>query len=90
MPYNIQQDFIEPTNKVIEDNSKAKNFEILPCPFCGGTHFGITCDVEDREGTPTQITCDDCGCSGTWTYLENPTTQPIEVVAKLTGWNNRI
>ncbi len=63
--------------------------KIQPCPFCGGTDFGITCDVEDREGTPTQITCDNCGCSGPWTYMENPTTQPIEVVAELTGWNKR-
>ena len=64
--------------------------EIQPCPFCGGTNFGITCDVEDREGTPTHITCDDCGCSGPWSYMEEPTKQPIEVVAELTGWNMRM
>jgi hypothetical protein len=65
--------------------------ETQPCPFCGGTNFGITCDVEDREGTPTQITCDDCGCNGPWVYLnvENISEQPIEVVAQLTGWNMR-
>lgn len=90
MPYNIQQDFIDPSDKVIEDHQS--NFKILPCPFCGGTDFGITCDVEDREGTPTQISCNDCGCSGPWIYLniEEPSKQPIEVIAQLTGWNKRI
>lgn len=95
MPYNIQQDFIDPSDRVIEDhqrNSTQGNFKILPCPFCGGTNFGITCDVEDREGTPTQITCNDCGCSGPWVYLNTgePSKQPIEVISQLTGWNKRI
>ena len=63
--------------------------EIQPCPFCSGTDFGITCGVEDREGTPTQITCDNCGCSGPWTYLELLTAHSIAVVAELTGWNKR-
>lgn len=67
-------------------------FEIQPCPFCGGTNFIITFGTEDREGTLTQITCEDCGCSGPWIYMnvENISEQPIEVVAQLTGWNKRV
>lgn len=41
-----------------------------PCPFCGSNELSYSTSTEDREGIPTHIFCEDCGCSGPWIYLE--------------------
>jgi Lar family restriction alleviation protein len=40
-----------------------------PCPFCGSANLIMRISTKDREGTPTSIACDDCGCSGPYVYL---------------------
>ena len=64
--------------------------ELNPCPFCGGTEFYVTTSTEDREGTPANITCDQCGCNGPWTYIDNKDDlDDIYIIAKRTRWNDR-
>jgi len=44
--------------------------ERKPCPFCGSNSLGYQTSTEDREGYPTNILCEDCGCAGPWLYLK--------------------
>lgn len=41
-----------------------------PCPFCGSNNLEYQISTEDREGIPTNILCEDCGCAGPWIYLK--------------------
>ena len=59
--------------------------ELKPCPFCGSDELITTTSNKDREGVPTQITCDDCGASCGMVY-----TQDGEINLELQHeWNKR-
>lgn len=63
---------------------------LKPCPFCGGIDLYITCETEDREGTPAQITCSSCGASGPWKYIQDSDfLGDLQYVSAKTGWNVR-
>jgi len=63
---------------------------LKPCPFCGGTNLYITCETEDREGTPAQITCEKCGAGGPCHYIQDPDIlNDLYMCAVKTGLNNR-
>lgn len=40
----------------------------LPCPFCGCDEVEVRTSTPDREGTPTNMVCCDCGACGPWVY----------------------
>jgi Lar family restriction alleviation protein len=73
-------------------NSELTNIDPLqistasPCPFCGSNslHFRQF-DVEDREGFPILIRCNECGTDGPWAYCKD-IEHPIEALVK---WNKR-
>jgi Lar family restriction alleviation protein len=68
--------------------------EIKPCPFCGSSDLSIQTSTKDREGVPSNVVCQDCGCAGPWAYLKSQeidaawldNTIPKELI-KL--WNER-
>lgn len=60
--------------------------EFEPCPFCGEKEsFDVQFGTVDREGTPTAITCCECGAVGPWVYVKD--TLFSERARKL--WNER-
>lgn len=64
--------------------------KLKPCPFCGGTKLNIVRQTEDREGWPTALRCEDCGCDGPWIYTrEKICFTSTYVCAEMTGWNIR-
>lgn len=58
------------------------NLFIRPCPFCKeGVHLEVrTIDVEDREGYPTAIHCESCGCYGPWFYTKNKDEASVDLI----------
>lgn len=43
--------------------------EIKPCPFCGEKKsFDFQFDIEDCDGVPTRLVCENCGAAGPWIY----------------------
>lgn len=66
--------------------------ERKPCPFCGSNSLGYQTSTEDREGYPTNILCEDCGCAGPWLYLKKSELpkESFELPKKaLELWNKR-
>jgi hypothetical protein len=45
----------------------------LTCPFCKTSDehnfVSVQFDCEDREGIPSAISCDSCGCRSPWIYV---------------------
>jgi Lar family restriction alleviation protein len=71
-----------------------KTKEIKPCPFCGSADLSIQTSTEDREGVPSNVVCQDCGCAGPWAYLQRKTISVAwdnnAIPAKLIKiWNER-
>jgi len=62
--------------------------DIKPCPFCGRLELSIQYGTTDREGTPHNIICEDCGATGPWYYLSRD-VDDIQYVATVTQWNER-
>jgi len=68
----------------INDNL-LKDFTIIPCPFCGYSDVEVeTLDIEDREGTPRALICDNCGVRGPVEYCPENNFYPI-----VRKWNER-
>ncbi len=70
------------------------NNEIKPCPFCGGNDLNVQHSTEDREGIPSNIICQDCGCAGPWAYLrpevlESACNEDRIPVSLIKLWNER-
>lgn len=59
--------------------------ELAPCPFCGeGVNLYVDAfDCEDREGTPTRVSCESCGCHGPWEYERDGSQKCVA------AWNRR-
>jgi Lar family restriction alleviation protein len=67
---------------------------IKPCPFCGGNDLNIQHSTEDREGIPSNIICQDCGCAGPWAYirpevLESALNKDRIPTRLISLWNDR-
>lgn len=61
-----------------------------PCPFCGSNELSYRISTEDREGIPTSIFCQDCGCSGPWIYIKSSEIKG-EAFEKVNGnWVERL
>lgn len=58
--------------------------ELKPCPFCGSDEIDFQWGTTDREGTPLNAYCFNCGVSGPWIY----TTSDTEFKA-VEAWNKR-
>ena len=68
--------------------------DIKPCPFCGGNDLNVQHSTEDREGVPSNIICEDCGCAGPWAYirpevLESAANKDRIPVRLINLWNDR-
>lgn len=67
---------------------------IKPCPFCGGNDLNVQHSTEDREGVPSNIICEDCGCAGPWAYirpevLESASNEDRIPAGLINLWNDR-
>lgn len=60
--------------------------DLLPCPFCGGLELDVRSGSRDREGIPTSVYCDECGCNGPWVYTDDAWIDSF--VAN--QWNTRV
>lgn len=60
-----------------------------PCPFCGSLDLGFQISTEDREGLPCNISCQDCGASGPWTYVKEEELERELPIIPLSLWNKR-
>lgn len=63
---------------------EAPGMKPTPCPFCNSVDLETTVGTPDREGTPTALTCADCGATGPWAYEADGGTE----LAKK-RWNQR-
>ena len=61
------------------------SFSAKPCPFCGSTDLELQEGTKDREGTPVNLTCVDCGAEGPWAYAD----MWLEAEA-VRMWNERV
>jgi Lar family restriction alleviation protein len=57
---------------------------LKPCPFCGNSSIETQVCMKDREGTPTNMVCADCGATGPWEYEEDGHSGKA-----ISAWNNR-
>jgi Lar family restriction alleviation protein len=58
------------------------------CPFCGNSEIDFQYGTPDREGTPINVICVECGAGGPWVYA-NGSKEKMERKA-IVIWNARI
>jgi Lar family restriction alleviation protein len=61
--------------------------KVKKCPFCKKTNIDYQFGTPDREGTPVNVICVECGACGPWIYAKG-TQEHMEMEALL-KWNER-
>lgn len=75
-------------NKTISDeklDALILSCGIVPCPFCGNTTVEFQWGTEDREGTPVNLVCTECGACGPNQYIN--ATKESDYVEIIQMWN---
>lgn len=57
--------------------------------FCGSLDLGFQVGTEDSEGLPCNISCQDCGANGPWTYVKEEELERDLPIIPLDLWNKR-
>lgn len=64
--------------------------ELKPCPFCGERDdLELQTSTEDREGTPCNISCGNCGACGPWVYVHSSDSEMAQKYWARIAWDER-